>query len=266
LRSRLVHVIPIPMSARFRPLKSRFDEKWFLDPQSGCWVWNGALSVLGYGKIYVNRKLIPAHRVAWELYMGHIPRDKVLDHKCRRKNCVNPHHLEVVTVGENTRRRNLDLQLPSVPHLRNPKRKLSVRERFDAKWKCDEMTGCWNWTAYTNPGGYGMFCKNSYPYLAHRIAYEFYIGSIPKGLFIDHLCRNRKCVNPEHMELVTNRENVNRGIVAEVHRARQAAKTHCKYGHPFNGDNLSIDKTTGQRVCRECRINRKRSYRARDKR
>jgi hypothetical protein len=251
------------MAPRPRSLKSRFDEKWFSDPQSGCWIWNAALSALGYGKIFVNKKLRPAHRIAWILYVGSIPRGAVLDHKCRRKNCVNPDHLEAVTVGENTRRRNLDLCLPPVPHLRKPKRKLSLRERFDAKWVCDDVTGCWNWTAQIDRNGYGKFCKNAYPALAHRVSYELHVGPIPNGLFLDHLCRNRSCVNPKHLEPVTNRENGLRGIGPAASRKRNLAKTHCKYGHPLSGDNIIISKWNGQRVCLACRLARKRQYNSR---
>lgn len=248
------------MSPRPRSLKSRFDEKWTRDPQSGCWVWNGAITIHGYGKIFVSGKLKLAHRVAWELYIGRIPSIAVLDHKCRRKNCVNPDHLEAVTVGENTRRRNFDLKRPPVQFLRSTKRKFSLRERFDQKWTFDEATDCWNWIAQLNTKGYGNISKDGRPALAHRVSYELYIGPIPEGMHLDHLCRNARCVNPKHLEPVTNRENGRRGIVAEVNRERQLAKTHCKFGHPLSGDNLFVDKRTGQRVCRECRLARKRKF------
>jgi hypothetical protein len=249
------------MSPHPRTLKSRFGAKWFHDQESGCWIWTAALFVLGYGKIFVDGRLRPAHRIGWQLYVGAIPAGTVLDHKCRRKNCVNPKHLEIVTVGENTRRRNLDLLLPEMPHLRLAKRKLTLRERFDAKWMCDDATGCWNWTAQINCGGYGCFSKNGRLHLAHRVAYELYQGAIPSGLFIDHLCRNRRCVNPAHLEPVTNQVNVDRGTVATVNRARQLAKTHCRNGHLLSGENLYIAPSSGQRVCRICRVERKRRAR-----
>lgn len=96
------------------PLRERFDQKWRLDEASGCWIWEGALHVYGYGKFYRNQKRDPAHRVGWELYKGPIPSGMVLDHLCRRKNCVNPDHLEPVTVAENTRRRNYEQRLAPV--------------------------------------------------------------------------------------------------------------------------------------------------------
>lgn len=72
------------MAPRFVPLKTRFDQKWRLDPASGCWIWEAAVHVNGYGKIYVNGALKVAHRVGWQLYRGLIPEGTVLDHLCRR--------------------------------------------------------------------------------------------------------------------------------------------------------------------------------------
>lgn len=251
------------MAARFVPLKTRFDQKWRLDPDSGCWIWEGALSVLGYGKIFLDGKLAPAHRVAWQLYRGDIPDGRVLDHLCRRKNCVNPDHLDPVTVGENSKRRNYEVwrALGDVPSLRSARKpKPTLRERFDAKWKLNAKNGCWEWTRPL-VNGYGRFCVDAYPQVASRAGYEIYKGKIPGGLHLDHLCRNRCCVNPDHLEPVTNSENVKRGIVTEVHRARQAAKTHCKRGHPLSGKNLK--RTSKQRICLACRLLRKREYNAR---
>jgi len=88
--------------------------------------------------------------------------------------------------------------------------------------------------------------------------YEALIGPIPEGLVIDHLCRVRNCVNPAHMEPVTNTENVLRGTGPT---AVNAQKTHCKHGHPLTPDNLV--KRTDRRECMECRRIREREYKAR---
>ena len=114
--------------------------------------------------------------------------------------------------------------------------------------------GCWEWQG-TQTFGYGQFYNGKKMALAHRWAYESLTGnSIPKGLQIDHLCRNRKCVNPAHLEVVTNRENVLRGIgVTAIH----AKATHCPKGHPYNEENTYHIRAkawlpNGGRGCKIC--------------
>ncbi len=108
--------------------------------------------------------------------------------------------------------------------------------------------GCWEWNGAHNGVGYSETWNGIRPVLAHRVAYEIYKGPIPAGLTLDHLCRNPGCVNPGHLEAVTHRENMLRGNTIG---ARNAAKTHCIRGHPFDVENTYINKT-GQRVCRAC--------------
>jgi len=86
-------------------------------------------------------------------------------------------------------------------------------------------TPCWPCTYWALPGGYTRTQVNGKAVMSHRISFEHYVGPVPEGLFIDHLCRNRKCVNPLHMEAVTARENMLRGMspAAIAHRARLAA-------------------------------------------
>ena len=121
---------------------------------------------------------------------------------------------------------------------------------------------CWEWTAKTSREGYGHFSLRSREYLAHRISYEYFVGTISDGLTIDHLCRNPGCVRPDHLEAVTMRENVLRG---DGPTARNARKTHCIHGHPFDEKNTHLLKD-GRRHCRACCNARKlRAYYARKK-
>ena len=106
---------------------------------------------------------------------------------------------------------------------------------------------CWLWTAGISPGGYGRFARHDY---AHRLSYQWIIGPIPRNLVIDHLCRVRHCVNPSHMELVSNKENILRGVAPSAHHAQ---KTHCVNGHAFAPQNILRTKGRHTRICRECK-------------
>ncbi len=128
-----------------------------------------------------------------------------------------------------------------------------VAERFWAKVELTE--DCWVWTGHLRRG-YGTLMQDGRDGSAHRFAYESFVGPIPEGLEIDHLCRNRACVNPAHMEPVSRRENILRG---EGTAAKNARKTHCKRGHALSGENVYLYRGT-MRHCRECNRERGRAY------
>lgn len=119
-----------------------------------------------------------------------------------------------------------------------------------------DLGPCWHWIGSKFKGGYGAFWLDKRNRSAHQVAYELLVGEIPIGLEPDHLCRTRQCVNPNHLELVTPRENNLRGNGAA---ARNARKTSCLHGHPFEGENLVLPKRGG-RDCGECHRKRNREY------
>lgn len=139
--------------------------------------------------------------------------------------------------------------------LRLPVELKSFEDRFWSKVERLGVDECWPWKAGKIPGGYGAVWDKRIDNnrLAHRTAYEMLVGPVPDGLEIDHLCRNRACVNPNHMEVVTAKENVLRGIGISAQNAR---KTHCKNGHPFDtvhrGGKLPNGEAKLYRTCKRC--------------
>jgi HNH endonuclease len=151
----------------------------------------------------------------------------------------------------------------------------------------EDHAGCWVWQGLIAPNGYAKYYagRDLGKVNAHRYAYEMLVGEIPDGLELDHLCRNRACVNPYHLDPVTHRVNVLRGdtfaarnaakkhcplghpLTVEYERGRRcfechdagpnnADKTHCKFGHAFTPDNTYHEPSGKGRACRTCRRNR----------
>jgi len=136
--------------------------------------------------------------------------------------------------------------------------KISSISRFSKK--IEEQNGCWIWKGCLRSNGYGEFWNGSKKVLSHRFAYETSKNPIPKGLTVDHLCRNRACCNPNHLEIVSRGENVIRGIGPT---AKNSRKTHCPQGHEYNTQNTTITKD-GYRRCKICHSNEGKRFRAKN--
>lgn len=131
-------------------------------------------------------------------------------------------------------------------------------QRFWNKVALPNEQGCMEWMAALNKSGYGAFGVGPRgahkTHKAHRVSYELLVGPIPDGLVIDHLCRNRKCVVPDHLEPVTSGENTRRG--------EPAHRTHCTKGHEYTPENtLKYASNNGWRQCRTCaQVNARKQY------
>lgn len=133
-------------------------------------------------------------------------------------------------------------------------------ERFTEKYIVTSC-GCWIWIASIGSHGYGQLGLNDKIVTAHTFSYNNFIGLIPDGLELDHLCRNRSCVCPWHLETVPHKINMKRGINLFGNNIHNKSKTYCPQGHPYNADNTYIGDHN-DRQCRICRANADKRYKA----
>lgn len=136
----------------------------------------------------------------------------------------------------------------------------TVRERILSRLIIDPETGCLLWTGPVGANGYGKTYDGSCTVLVHRLMHEWFIGPIPDGYQVDHLCRVRHCASPAHLEAVTPSENKRRSVAA------QPVRTECRYGHPYDAVNTYWPPRPGAlRQCKACRLRNLRVFYIRHK-
>ena len=233
---------------------------------SGCWEWQGGRNQLGYGRVEWKGRRLYVHRLVFSLLDRPIPDGWVLDHLCRNRPCCNPAHLDLVTRTENSlravqvARERIAAPASETPDYRGrtgelaaatsglPKAAIKVLSwRIAAKIRVNPASGCWEWQGKKNNAGYGRVMHDGRLQQAHRVVWSILRKPIPDGLVLDHLCRNTVCVNPDHLEPVTQQENTLRG---ETIAAANAARTVCGKGHEYT---VRIVKGKAWRECVTCR-------------
>ena len=242
-------------------LPSYVNKRIAVDEDTGCWNWIAMRSPSGYGLCMYKKKKFRTHRLVYTLVIGKIPDGLDIHHKCENRLCCNPEHLLPLTRSENSKlvtrkgvlRRKLNFNSASeyvffgkiFENSNLPKRKLKYLSKLISK---NNGTFCWEWLGTLDPSGYGRISVGDGRVArAHRFIYELITNTkIPDNMVSDHKCRNRKCVNPLHINIVTAVENIKRARLIKT-----KLKENCIYGHKFTKENTKLDKS-GKRICRQC--------------
>lgn len=136
----------------------------------------------------------------------------------------------------------------------------TIDERIRSRMVCDDVSGCWNWAGAVSNRSYGSIYYEGRMQKAHRVMWIISRGEIPNVMDLDHLCRNRICINPEHLEPVTRSENLLRSPLMD----RNSRRTHCIRGHEFTEENTRYRPGSGHRTCITCMDMHRRNWRAKN--
>lgn len=172
-----------------------------------CWNWSGYRGAKGHGIFVVDGKIIGAHRISFELANGEIPEGMIVAHSCGNPACVNPNHL---FIDSHSRKGSV---LDEYKHQQHHSKSISWEYRFFTFVdKTSSPNGCWLWTGGVGKHRYGSFKINRKYNAAHRVAYcianNIDIGELPQDLYVLHSCDNPLCVNPDHLRLGTQIDNM----------------------------------------------------------
>ena len=238
------------------------------------WMGKAKKESNGYGVVRIDKSNHQVHRASYRRFFGAPGRTLQIDHLCLKRNCFCPMHLEAVTPEENSRRavhvrdhliisEHVSLHPPidyfPTHNLRREKTLYTDLVETLSRFIYDPTKDwreypCMEWNRATS-NGYGVIGRHyTGKSLVHVIAFNHVIGIVPKGLELDHLCRNRSCYCPAHLEPVTHMENFLRGA-SPAYTAAQKARTHCIRGHEFTPENTRF--SLKNRVCRQCAKDRR---------
>jgi hypothetical protein len=205
----------------------------------GCWLWTAGKQGAGYGQFFWAGGKYLAHRFAYEMAFGPVPEGRQIDHVwargCRHRHCVNPAHLEAVTLEENVRRAQTGHRPYYSPELQQARARRRLTARFWSRAQTGEADECWPWLGYIDPQGIARFWWEKASHPAQRIA--FMLGSLeeaPEKFVVENSCTTPRCMNPDHLVAIPralSKGNVRPGRREERSAAARKALA-IRWGHP----------------------------------